>query len=84
MIAEMPLLWFRWWFKGITPDGTILKLSGHIQEVTPSMAASQIDVKMRAAYPAVRWMQGRQVENFGSNRGVSFGPTVQQMKRGPK
>ena len=76
--------WFRWWYKGITADRQIIKLQGHIQALDARAACDQVEAQMRAAHPDVRWMQYREVEGFGSNRGVTFGPTVQKMKRGPK
>jgi hypothetical protein len=87
-MSELPnspqLFWFRWWYKGMTSEGNVISLQGNIQALDAGAACDQVETQMRAAHPDVAWMQGREVEGIGSYRGVRFGPTVQQMKRGPK
>ena len=74
------LYWFRWWYKGICPDNVILDLQGHVQATDIDAAGTSVEAICRAEYPRVRWMQGREIEGLG----MTFGPTVQKMKRGPR
>lgn len=73
----MPSFQFRWWFKGKTADGNILKLQGHVTAPSAGEACDKVEAAMRKEHPTVRWMQGREIEG----NGVSFGPTVQLIRR---
>lgn len=70
---------FRWWYKGITTEGNILKLAGHTYATDASAACDQVERLMRAEHPTVRWMQGKEIEGDG----WKFGPTVQKCRRKP-
>lgn len=75
-----PLQWFRWWYKGKTPEGNIARFEGTIQAEDYDKASRSVEEMMRARWPKMRWMQGREIEGWGWN----LGPTVQKMKRGPR
>lgn len=68
---------FRWWYRGLTAEGNIIKLEGHVQATNDTSACHTVEAIMRAEHPTVRWMQGREIEG----NGVMFGPTVQKLKR---
>ena len=68
---------FRWWYKGRTAEGNIVKLEGRVDAANEAAACRTVEAIMRAEYPTVRWMQGREIEGDG----VMFGPTVQKLKR---
>ena len=40
-------------------------------------ACDKVEREMRAKYPTIRWMQGREIEGDGWR----FGPTVQKLKK---
>lgn len=67
---------FRWWYRGRTVEGNIVKFVGRIRAVDDRAALKQVEDQMRADYPTIRWMHGREME--GGN--VTFGPTVQKLK----
>lgn len=67
---------FRWWYKGRTAEGNTMKLEGRVEARDASEACDKVEKQMRAEWPTVRWMQGREIEGDG----VTFGPTVQKLK----
>ncbi len=67
---------FRWWYKGRTAEGNTMKLEGRVEARDASEACDKVEKQMRAKWPDVRWMQGREIEADG----VTFGPTVQKLK----
>lgn len=67
---------FRWWYKGRTAEGNTMKLEGRVEARDASEACDKVEKQMRAKWPTVRWMQGREIEGDG----VTFGPTVQKLK----
>jgi hypothetical protein len=79
-MAETILFWFRWWYKGRTPEGNTVKLFGHVQASDAASACDIVERQMRAEHPTIRWMQGREIESDG----YLFGPTVQKLKTKPK
>jgi hypothetical protein len=68
---------FRWWYKGRTAEGNILKLEGRVDASDASAACRTVEAIMRAEHPTVRWMQGREIEDAC----CKFGPTVQKLKK---
>lgn len=75
-MSEQPAVKFRWWYRGILPSGMRLSLSGTVLAPDTWAACDQVEQRMRAKYPTMKWMQGRRIEG----NGVSFGPTVQKAK----
>lgn len=71
---------FRWWYKGILPDGMRMFFQGDGWATDANEAGECIEKMMRSKYPTVRWKQGRDTEGVGDYRGVTFGPTVQMLK----
>lgn len=67
---------FRWTYRGRTEDGNTIKFEGHGWAEDSHKAADQIETMMRAKYPDIKWMHGREIE--GGN--VTFGPTIQMLK----
>lgn len=67
---------FRWWYKGRTAEGNTMKLEGRVVARDASEACDKVERQMRAKWPTVRWMHGREIEGDG----VTFGPTVQKLK----
>lgn len=70
------LFCFRWWYKGRTAEGNTMTLEGRVEARDASEACYKVEKQMRAKWPTVRWMQGRESEGGG----VRFGPTVQKLK----
>lgn len=75
-VASSGLFCFRWWYKGRTLEGNTLKLEGRVVAHDASEACDRVEKQMRAEYPTMRWMQGKELEGDG----VTFGPTVQKLK----
>lgn len=71
---------FRWWYRGVTPNGTAIAFQGSGWAKDSSTALNNIEKMMRAKWPKIRWKQGRDTEGEGNHRGVRFGPTVQMLK----
>jgi hypothetical protein len=76
-LSSSDLFCFRWWYKGRTAEGSILKLEGYVTAADARAACDIVEREMRAKHPTVRWMQGREIEGDG----FTFGPTVQKLKR---
>lgn len=70
------LFCFRWWYKGRTLEGNTIKLEGRVVAHDASEACDRVEKQMRAEYPTMRWMQGKELEGDG----VTCGPTVQKLK----
>ena len=75
-VRSSGLFCFRWWYKGRTPEGNVIKLEGRVVAHDAGEACDRVEKQMRAEYPAMRWMQGKEIEG----NGVAFGPTVQKLK----
>lgn len=71
---------FRWWYRGVCPDGLKMSFQGSGWAVDCDAAISQIEKMMRVKYPTIKWQQFRDTEGEGDYRGVTFGPTVQMLK----
>ena len=69
-----PLRRFRWWYKGLTPEGVTASFSGIGVASDPKSASDNIEEMMRKSHPTIRWMQGKEVERPGL---VLLGPTIQ-------
>ncbi len=67
---------FHWWYKGRTDEGIIVKFEGHIVATDASDACDKVEKSMRAKWPMIAWMHGKEIEG----NGVTFGPTVQKLK----
>lgn len=67
---------FRWWYKGITPEELKVSFEGRIVARDANEAMSTVEREMRAKWPGIRWMQGKEVETDS----VKLGPTVQRLK----
>lgn len=76
-VAGSDLFCFRWWYKGKTIEGNIMKLEGRVVAKDASDAIDKVEKQMRAKWPTVRWMQGKEIEGDG----WTFGPTVQKLKK---
>ena len=76
-VASSDLFCFRWWYKGRTAEGNIVKLEGRVDAANESAACRTVEAIMRAEHPTVRWMQGREIEDDF----CKFGPTVQKLKK---
>ena len=53
-----------------------MKLEGRVVATDASAACDKVEKQMRAEWPTVRWMQGKEIEGDG----MTFGPTVQKLK----
>ena len=71
---------FRWWYKGRFPNGDTMKASSTVVAADASEAIKKIEFAMRILFPTVHWMQGSEIEG----KGVTFGPTIQRLKRFPR
>ncbi len=76
MKTETDMHNFRWWYKGMTPEGVKISFEGRIVARDWSEAMSTVEREMRANWPGIRWMQGKEVET----ETVKLGPTVQRLK----
>jgi len=76
-IEPKDLCVYRFWYKGRTEEGNILKLEGNVTASGAKAAADIVEEEMRILHPTVRWMRGREVEG----NGCTFGPTVQKLKK---
>lgn len=79
-IGSSTLFRFRWWYKGRTLEGNIIKLEGHVMAKDSWEAAVVVEADQRKRWPDVKWMHDREVEDEGENEGFKFGPTIQLLK----
>lgn len=78
--APAPVFTFKWWYKGKTTEGNIIKFEGRITAADNFEACDKVERLMRAEHPTIAWMQGKNIEGQGNWKGVTFGPTTQKMK----
>lgn len=78
--TQKPSFNFKWWYKGKDPLENTLSFNGKIIAKDADEALRNVEKMMRAKYPTVKWMQGKEIEGVGHNLRVTFGPTVQKLK----
>ena len=71
---------FKWWYKGITREGNTCRFEGDGWAEDFEHASENVERMMREKHPEIKWMQGKEIEGRGDNRGVKFGPTIQMLK----
>lgn len=67
---------FKWRYRGKQEDGTVWTFTGDGYAIDVAEALKTTEAEMRARYPKIKWMHGREVEGGG----VLFGPTVRMLK----